>query len=144
MKIFLSLVFWQTKFTWPTKAMLVVLKKEKSAFLIAFLNSVITVKSSLIRAMKPGKKHLPISAAREGITYVFDNGQIIIFQDNFKYLGDIPFSVYFDFETIFAQKWRYMTSTILNRNTLLFLTKQPFISWKMSPLECWREKKQRP
>ena len=45
------------------------------------------------------KNHLSICAAREGITYVFDNGLIITFQDNFKYLGDVPFSVYFDFET---------------------------------------------
>ena len=45
------------------------------------------------------KKHLSICAAREGITYAFDNGLIITFQDNFKYLGDVPFSVYFDFET---------------------------------------------
>ena len=44
------------------------------------------------------KKHLTICAAREGITYSFDNGQIINFQDNFKYLGDVPFTVYFDFE----------------------------------------------
>ena len=45
------------------------------------------------------KKHLSICAAREGITYPFDNGQIITFQDNFKYLGNISFTVYFDFET---------------------------------------------
>ena len=45
------------------------------------------------------KKHLTICAAREGITHSFDNGQIITFQDNFKYLGDVPFTVYFDFET---------------------------------------------
>ena len=44
------------------------------------------------------KKHLAICAAREGITSSFDNGQIITFQDNFKYLGDVPFTVYFDFE----------------------------------------------
>ena len=44
------------------------------------------------------KKHLTICAAREGITYSFDNGQIINFQDNFKYLGDVPFTVYFDFK----------------------------------------------
>ena len=30
------------------------------------------------------KKHLSICAAREGITYAFDNGQIINYQDNFK------------------------------------------------------------
>ena len=45
------------------------------------------------------KKHFTICAAREGITHSFDNGQIITFQDNFKYLGDVPFTVYFDFET---------------------------------------------
>ena len=31
--------------------------------------------------------------------YTFENGKIISFQDNFKYLGDVPFTVYFDFET---------------------------------------------
>lgn len=45
------------------------------------------------------KKHLSICATREGITYSFDNSQIITFQDNFKYLGDVPFTAYFDFET---------------------------------------------
>ena len=45
------------------------------------------------------KKHLPICAAREGITYVFDKGQITTFQIKFKYLGNVPFTVYFDFET---------------------------------------------
>ena len=45
------------------------------------------------------QKDLPICAAKEGITYSFDNAQIIDYQDNFKYMGDVPFSVYFDFET---------------------------------------------
>ena len=44
-------------------------------------------------------KHLSICAAKEGITYSFDNSQIIDYQDNYKYMGDLPFSVYFDFET---------------------------------------------
>ena len=44
------------------------------------------------------KRHLSICAAREGITYAFDNGQVITFQDNFKYLGDVSFTVYFNFE----------------------------------------------
>ena len=38
-------------------------------------------------------------SAREGITYAFDNSQILNYQDNLKYLGDLPFMVYFDFET---------------------------------------------
>ena len=45
------------------------------------------------------KHHIKICAAKEGMTYRFDNGDIISFQDNFKYLGDVPFTVYFDFET---------------------------------------------
>ena len=45
------------------------------------------------------KKHMSVCVGKEGITYAFDNGQIVNFQDNFKYLGDVPFTVYFDFET---------------------------------------------
>ena len=44
------------------------------------------------------KKHTKVCRANEGITSCFDNGEIISFQDNFKYLGDVPFTVYFDFE----------------------------------------------
>ena len=42
---------------------------------------------------------MSICTTWEGITYLFDNGQIIFFQDNFKYFGDLPFTVCFDFET---------------------------------------------
>ena len=37
------------------------------------------------------KKHLSICAAKEGITYAFDNGQIVTF--------DVSFTVCLDFET---------------------------------------------
>ena len=43
--------------------------------------------------------HTKICAAKEGITYSFDSGDIISFQDNFKYLDDDLFTVYFDFKT---------------------------------------------
>ena len=33
------------------------------------------------------------------IIYTFDNGKIISFQDNFKFLRDFPVAAYFDFET---------------------------------------------
>ena len=46
------------------------------------------------------KRHVHVCAAKEGITYCFNNGEVISFQDNIKYLGDVPFTVYFDFETI--------------------------------------------
>ena len=45
------------------------------------------------------QSHLQVCAAKEGITYALDNGQILSFQENFKYLGDVPFTVSFDFET---------------------------------------------
>ena len=45
------------------------------------------------------KKHLPICSAKGGIAYAFDNGHIVNFQDSFKYLVDVPFTVYFEFET---------------------------------------------
>ena len=45
------------------------------------------------------KKHLSVCSAKEGISYTFDNGQILNYQDNSKYLGDLAFTVYFDFET---------------------------------------------
>ena len=45
------------------------------------------------------KKHTDVCSAKEGILYSFQNGKIIYFQDNFKYLGSVPFTVYFHFET---------------------------------------------
>ena len=45
------------------------------------------------------KKHLSVCAAKEGIIYAFDNRQIVTLEDNFKYLRDVPFKIYFDFET---------------------------------------------
>ena len=46
------------------------------------------------------ENHLSICSAKEGITYAFDNGQTLNYLNNFKYLGDLPFTVYFDFETM--------------------------------------------
>ena len=40
------------------------------------------------------KKRLSVCSAKGGITYAFDNGQIVNFQDNFKYLQDVPFMIY--------------------------------------------------
>ena len=44
------------------------------------------------------KKHLSVCSAKKGITYAFENGQILNYQDTFNYLGGLPFTVYFDFE----------------------------------------------
>ena len=51
------------------------------------------------KAKKAMKKYTKICSAKEGIVYTFENGKILSFQDNLKYLGDVPFTVYFNFET---------------------------------------------
>ena len=45
------------------------------------------------------KEHISVCSAKAGITYSFDNALIIDFQDNYKHMGDLPFSIYSDFET---------------------------------------------
>ena len=45
------------------------------------------------------EKHLAVCAGKIGINCVFDNGKILSYQDNYSKLGDLPFAVYYDFET---------------------------------------------
>ena len=56
-------------------------------------------KTFFAKNAKAMKKNTRIWAAEEGVTYTFDNGHIISFQDNFRYMGDVLFTVYFGFET---------------------------------------------
>lgn len=49
------------------------------------------------------KHHISVCSAKEGIIYSFDNAQIIDYQDNYKYMGEVPFTVYFDFELLEMQ-----------------------------------------
>ena len=81
--------FSQTKLTWLIEAILAGLIKEKNAFVTVLLNNVITVNFFFAKTDDAMKKYLSICAAREGITYALDNGQIINFQNNFKYLADV-------------------------------------------------------
>lgn len=45
------------------------------------------------------QKHLSLCSGKAGFTYSFDNGKILDYQDHYKNLGNLPFSIYFDFET---------------------------------------------
>ena len=56
-------------------------------------------KKKFPKSVENMNKNTKICAPREGITYTFDNGDIISFQDNFKNMENVPFAVYFDFET---------------------------------------------
>ena len=45
------------------------------------------------------EKHIKLCSSVAGVAYKFNNRKIVSFQDNFKFMGDLPFTVYFDFET---------------------------------------------
>ena len=45
------------------------------------------------------EEHISTCSGQAGSNFTFDNGKIINYQDNFKKIGDLPFSVYYDFET---------------------------------------------
>ena len=45
------------------------------------------------------EQHVLCCSGRAGIDYSFDNGTIINYQDNFSKIGDLPFTIYYDFET---------------------------------------------
>ena len=45
------------------------------------------------------EKHLKHCSGKPGIIYNFSNQSLISYEDNFKSKGDIPFTIYFDFET---------------------------------------------
>ena len=66
------------------------------------------------------EKHLSICAAKEEVTYSFDNRQIIDYQDIFKYIGDFPFSVYFDFETTIGNAVFFDSKSFLSSYCMIF------------------------
>ena len=39
-----------------------------------------------------------------GLVYKFKNQNIETLEDNFKFMGELPFFIYFDFETIYGKK----------------------------------------
>ena len=45
------------------------------------------------------EKHIRKCGKKPGVVYDFDLKNIVTFEENFKYRGDVPFSVYADFET---------------------------------------------
>ena len=45
------------------------------------------------------EEHISTCSGQAGSNFTFDNGKIINYQDNFKKIGNLPFSVYYDFET---------------------------------------------
>ena len=55
-------------------------------------------------------KHTKVCAVKEGIIYTFENGKIISLQDNFKFLGDVPFMVCFEGDVVFLGPKMFLVS----------------------------------
>ena len=45
------------------------------------------------------QEHILCCTGQAGFNFLFDNGKVINYQDNFNKIGDLPFSIYYDFET---------------------------------------------
>ena len=46
------------------------------------------------------QEHVNLCAGQAGFSFSSDNGKIVNYQDNFKKVGDLPFAIYYDFETM--------------------------------------------
>ena len=70
---------------------------EKELSIILELDN---VNNYFVKSDEKMKRHLSCCSGKAGFTFSFDNGKIIDHQDHYRNLGDIPFSVYYDFETM--------------------------------------------
>ena len=52
-----------------------------------------------VKSNKKMEKYLACSSGKAGFTFSFDNGKIVDYRDHYKNLGDLPFTIYYDFET---------------------------------------------
>ena len=55
--------------------------------------------NAFLKSKQKMEKHISSCSGRAGFNFVFDNGKIVDYQDNYKKIGDLPFIMYFDFET---------------------------------------------
>ena len=52
-----------------------------------------------MKTEKKMQEHVNSCSGQAGFSVSFDNGKIINYEDNFKKIGDLPFAIYYDFET---------------------------------------------
>ena len=52
-----------------------------------------------VKSYEKLQKHFSCCSGQAGFTYSFNNRKIIDYQDHYTNLGDVPFCVYYDFET---------------------------------------------
>ena len=94
------------------------MKEEKKRITSRTVRQCYYCQNYFVKNEESVQKHLSICAAKEEITYSFNNSQVTDYQDNFKYMGDVCFSVYFDFkattgDTVFFDPKMYVMSYYL-------------------------------
>ena len=52
-----------------------------------------------VKSFEKMQKHLSVCTGKAGYEFTFDNGKIIDYQEHYSNIGDVPFSIYYDFET---------------------------------------------
>ena len=55
--------------------------------------------NKFFKIKKKAENHLKVCSGKPGIVYNFCSQTLTSFEDNFKSKGDVPFTIYFDFET---------------------------------------------
>ena len=55
--------------------------------------------SKFFKRKGKAENHLKVCSGKPGIVYKFCSQTLTSFEDNFKSKGDVPFTIYFDFET---------------------------------------------
>ena len=49
---------------------------------------------------------MKVFAKVPGVIYNFENQSLVTFEDNLKFMGDLPSPAYFDFETTTKRLWK--------------------------------------
>ena len=52
-----------------------------------------------VKSFEKMQKHLSVCMGKAGYEFTFDNGKIMDYQEHYSNIGDVPFSIYYDFET---------------------------------------------
>ena len=67
------------------------------------------------------ERHLQVSGYMPGIIYKFENQNMQTFSDYMKFMGDLPFSIFFAFETTCRKKSITLTKTVAFTLSLILL-----------------------
>ena len=73
------------------------------------------------------ERHLQVCISIPGIIYKFENQKIQTFFDSTKFMGDLPFSIYFNFETT-SGKINYN----FDKDSCLYLVSYSFVGGGIS------------